>query len=141
MQERIRHWSLYQPWLQADTLTHWSEIREQGPILRSEEGGGFWILTRYEDIEWAARNPQIFSSAELGIPHRKIFPAFYNLRRAGLLPLETSIVGYSRRPFTDEAFVTEMHEAVRTHSHNPVEKALWDGAADANPADDEQSAS
>ena len=47
----------------------------------------------------------------------------------GLLPLETSIVGYSRRPFTDEAFVAEMHEAVKTHSHNPVEKALWDDFA------------
>jgi glucose-6-phosphate 1-dehydrogenase len=63
------------------------------------------------------------------LAHRKIFPAFYNLRRAGLLPLETSIVGYSRRPFTDEAFVGEMHEAVRTHSRNPVEKALWDDFA------------
>jgi glucose-6-phosphate 1-dehydrogenase len=63
------------------------------------------------------------------LSHRKIFPAFYNIRRAGLLPVETSIVGYSRRPYTDEAFVTEMHEAVREHSHNPVEKALWDDFA------------
>jgi glucose-6-phosphate 1-dehydrogenase len=63
------------------------------------------------------------------LAHRKIFPAFYNLRRAGLLPLETSIVGFSRRPYTDEAFVKEMHEAVRTHSHNPVEQALWDDFA------------
>jgi glucose-6-phosphate 1-dehydrogenase len=63
------------------------------------------------------------------LSHRKIFPAFYNIRRAGLLPVETSIVGYSRRPYTDEAFVTEMHGAVREHSHNPVEKALWDDFA------------
>jgi glucose-6-phosphate 1-dehydrogenase len=63
------------------------------------------------------------------LAHRKILPAFYNLRRAGLLPLETSIVGYSRRPYTDEAFVKEMHEAVKTYSHNPVEKALWDDFA------------
>jgi glucose-6-phosphate 1-dehydrogenase len=63
------------------------------------------------------------------LAHRKILPAFYNLRRAGLLPLETSIVGYARRPYTDESYVNEMHEAVRTHSHNPVEKALWDDFA------------
>src|SRR5688572_18809961 len=64
------------------------------------------------------------------LAHRKIFPAFYNLRRAGLLPLETSIVGYSRRPYTDEAFAAEMHEAVKTHSRNPVETALWDDFAE-----------
>jgi len=74
VEERAAHWSLYAPWLQDDPVSHWAEIREYQPVLRSEELGGFWILTRYEDIEWAARNPRIFSSAEVGIPHRKIFP-------------------------------------------------------------------
>ncbi|MGW6690262.1 cytochrome P450 [Streptomyces sp. NPDC054961] len=72
-EERARHWSLYQPWLQ-DPVEYWDELRELGPVIRSEESGGFWILTRYEDIEWAARNPEIFSSAELVIPHRQLFP-------------------------------------------------------------------
>ncbi len=75
LQERIRGYSLYQPWLQQDPTPFWNEIRDHAPIVRSEELGGFWILTRYEDIEWAAKNPQIFSNAELGIPHRKVFPA------------------------------------------------------------------
>jgi glucose-6-phosphate 1-dehydrogenase len=64
------------------------------------------------------------------LSHRKIFPAFYNLRRAGLLPLETSIVGYSRRPYTDREFGAEMREAVGEHSRNPVERALWDDFAE-----------
>jgi len=75
VEERTRRWSLYQPWLQQDPIPMWDEMREAGPIARSEEVGGFWILTRYEDIEWAARNPEIFSSAQVAIPHRKIFPA------------------------------------------------------------------
>ncbi|MFI0897256.1 cytochrome P450 [Streptomyces sp. NPDC020983] len=74
VQERIRQWSIYQPWLQETAVQYWREIREEGPVLRSEAAGGYWILTRYEDIEWAARNPQIFSSSQLGIPHRDIFP-------------------------------------------------------------------
>ncbi|MEK8173785.1 hypothetical protein NKH77_47200 [Streptomyces sp. M19] len=74
LEERIRQWSLYQPWLQQDPVSYWEEMREHTPIARSEEAGGFWILTRYEDIEWAARTPEIFSSAELAIPHRQIFP-------------------------------------------------------------------
>ncbi|WP_067457170.1 cytochrome P450 [Actinomadura macra] len=76
LDERIEHWSLYQPWLQQDPISHWNEVRDNAPpIVRSEEAGGFWILTRYEDIEWAAKNPEIFSSAQVGIPHRTVFPA------------------------------------------------------------------
>ena len=63
------------------------------------------------------------------LSHRKIFPAFYNLRRAGLLPVETSIVGYSRRPYTDAAFADEMKGAVTEHSRSQVEGALWNDFA------------
>ena len=63
------------------------------------------------------------------LSHRKILPAFYNLRRARLLPSETSIVGYSRRAYTDSAFAEEMREAVTEHSRNEVEEALWDDFA------------
>lgn len=73
--ERIRQWTVYQPWLQQDPIPYWNEMREATPIARSEEFGGYWILTRYEDVEWAARTPEVFSSAEIAIPHRTIFPA------------------------------------------------------------------
>jgi glucose-6-phosphate 1-dehydrogenase len=63
------------------------------------------------------------------LAHRKILPAFYNLRRAGLLPPETSIVGYSRRPYTDAEFSEEMRAAVSEHSRNTVETALWNDFA------------
>jgi glucose-6-phosphate 1-dehydrogenase len=63
------------------------------------------------------------------LSHRRILPAFYNLRRAGLLPPETSIVGYARRPYSDGAYATEMREAVTRHSRNPVEAAIWDDFA------------
>jgi cytochrome P450 len=72
--ERTRQWSVYQPWLQEDPVPNWAEMRDSTPIAWSEEFGGYWILTRYEDIEWAARTPEVFSNAELAIPHRKIFP-------------------------------------------------------------------
>lgn len=73
LDERIREWSSFQPWTQENTVSYWKEMRDHAPIVRSEEAGGYWILTRYEDIEWAARNPEYFSNAELGIPHREIF--------------------------------------------------------------------
>jgi glucose-6-phosphate 1-dehydrogenase len=60
---------------------------------------------------------------------RKILPAIYNLRRAGLLPAETSVVGYSRRPLSDNDFRKVMRESVDSYSRVKVENALWDDFA------------
>jgi glucose-6-phosphate 1-dehydrogenase len=64
------------------------------------------------------------------LSHRKILPAFYNLRRVGLLPPETSIVGYARRPYSDADFAAEMRASVAEHSRNPLEPALWSDFAE-----------
>lgn len=72
-QERARRWSTFQPWLQRDPLPYWSELRDGARVVRSGELGGYWILTRYEDLEWAARHPEIFSNAEIGLPPRQIY--------------------------------------------------------------------
>ncbi|MGC4807752.1 cytochrome P450 [Micromonospora sp. DT233] len=74
LEERIKHWTIYQPWLQDDPVSHFKEMRDHAPIVWSEELGGYWILTRYTDVEWAARNPDIFSSAQISIPHGQLFP-------------------------------------------------------------------
>jgi glucose-6-phosphate 1-dehydrogenase len=63
------------------------------------------------------------------LAHRKILPALYNLRRAGLLPPESSVVAFARRPYTDTAYRAEMSGAVGEHSRVPVEGVLWDDFA------------
>ncbi|HET7677748.1 MAG TPA: glucose-6-phosphate dehydrogenase [Candidatus Limnocylindrales bacterium] len=63
------------------------------------------------------------------LAHRKILPALYNLRRAGLLPPETSLLAYARRPYTNESYRAEMREAVSRYSRVPLEEALWDDFA------------
>jgi cytochrome P450 len=73
VKERIRRWSVYQPWLQDDPVTYFKEIQRHAPIVWSEELGGFWIVTRFADIEWVARNPDIFSNAVLSIPAHQVF--------------------------------------------------------------------
>ena len=61
---------------------------------------------------------------------RKILPAVYNLRRAGLLPAETSVVGFSRRPLTDEDFRKQMRVSVEANSRIKVETGLWNDFAE-----------
>jgi len=41
-------------------------IREEHPLLRSERYGGFWLLTRYEDVTAAALDHESFTSAVVG---------------------------------------------------------------------------
>lgn len=71
--ERIRQWSVYQPWLQQDPVPLFEEIQQHAPIVRSEELGGYWMLTRFEDMEWAARTPEVFSNAVMSIPAHRVF--------------------------------------------------------------------
>ena len=42
------------------------------------------------------------------LAHRKILPALYNLRRAGLLPPESGVVAFARRPYGDDEYRAEM---------------------------------
>jgi glucose-6-phosphate 1-dehydrogenase len=60
---------------------------------------------------------------------RKILPAVYNLRRAGLLPAETTVLGFARRPLSDDDFRAMMRESVDAHSRVKVESGLWDDFA------------
>ncbi|MFI5253915.1 MAG: glucose-6-phosphate dehydrogenase [Candidatus Limnocylindrales bacterium] len=59
------------------------------------------------------------------LTHRRLLPALVNLRRAGLLPSGCSVVGFARRPYTDEAYRAEMAPAVMEHSRLAIEPALW----------------
>jgi cytochrome P450 len=71
---RVAGWSTFAPWLQCDPVSAFDEIRVAGPVLWSQAHGGYWILTRHADIEWAARQADLFSSAEPLIPFRSIMP-------------------------------------------------------------------
>ena len=59
------------------------------------------------------------------LTHRKILPAIYNLRRAGLLPAETAVLGFARRPLTDAQFRDMARDGVNQFSRVKVEEGLW----------------
>ena len=44
--------------LRDDAPLYWHE-----PTAATPDGEGFWCLTRHEDVTWAARQPDVFSSA------------------------------------------------------------------------------
>ena len=61
------------------------------------------------------------------LTHRKIVPAFYHLAKNGLLPEGSVIIGFARRPKSDDEFRKDLGEGVCGSSHNtkPVDEAVW----------------
>jgi glucose-6-phosphate 1-dehydrogenase len=61
---------------------------------------------------------------------RKLLPAIYNLTRDGLLHENTVVVGFARRPKTDEQFRNEMLEGVKKFSRTkPIDPGIWEKVA------------
>src|SRR4029450_10177513 len=56
---------------------------------------------------------------------RKLVPALYNLKAAGLLPAEFAIVGVARRDQTHEQFRDEQTRSIREFATTRVDEALW----------------
>src|SRR5258708_1932936 len=64
------------------------------------------------------------------LTNRKLLPAIYNLAREGLLAEGTSVIGFARRPKTDEEFRKEMLDGVNKFSRRkPADMAVWDRVA------------
>jgi glucose-6-phosphate 1-dehydrogenase len=65
------------------------------------------------------------------LSHRKVLPALFQLWRTHLLPHEFTVVAVGRRPYTDEAFRTELKEALDKYSRvQPVDQETWDDLAE-----------
>ncbi len=61
------------------------------------------------------------------LTHRKLIPALYNLAVDGLLPKDFAVIGFARKPKTNEEFRNEMTEAVKQFSRTkPIDEALWE---------------
>src|SRR6266540_62996 len=62
----------HSPAFAADPWPVLADLRTRCPVARSDTYGGFWVLTRYEDIKRVAHDDETFSSAEtILIPPKK----------------------------------------------------------------------
>lgn len=61
----------FAPFLEGQPFAAFKAMRESAPVCWCKEqpefGGGFWALTRYDDIKQVSLNPQVFSSQKGGI--------------------------------------------------------------------------
>ncbi|HYB81776.1 MAG TPA: cytochrome P450 [Mycobacterium sp.] len=53
---------LYDPDVSARRLEEWATLRAQCPVAYNPQHGGYWMLSRYDDIVKVSRDPKTFSS-------------------------------------------------------------------------------
>jgi cytochrome P450 len=63
--EAFDHWDLE---LAVDPFPVYQALRERCPVAHSDRYGGYFVLSRYADIEAAARDHERFSSRSLSVP-------------------------------------------------------------------------
>ncbi len=63
------------------------------------------------------------------LTHRKLIPALYNIAADGEMPPGVAVVGFARRPKTDDEFRADLAEATKKFSRQTVRQDLWDGFA------------
>ncbi len=59
------------------------------------------------------------------LTHRKLVPALYNLAADGELPPSVSIVGFARRPKSDDEFRQDLEASTRKFSRQTVRDEIW----------------
>jgi glucose-6-phosphate 1-dehydrogenase len=59
------------------------------------------------------------------LTHRKLVPALYNLAADGELPPSMAIVGFARRPKTDDEFRHDLEAATREFSRQALRDEIW----------------
>ncbi len=60
---------------------------------------------------------------------RKLIPAIYNLSQDNLLPADFFLVGFGRKPMSDDAFQTAAREAVEEFSRRELNPGVWERVA------------
>ena len=59
------------------------------------------------------------------LTHRKLIPSLFNLYRKGRMPQSFIIVGFARRPYTDESFRDELRDAAREFIEDDFDDETW----------------
>jgi glucose-6-phosphate 1-dehydrogenase len=85
---------------------------------------------REESVTLRAADPCTFIvfGATGDLTHRKLIPALFRLSKRKLLHPQTAIVGFARRPFTNEAFREEMRKTVAETDATPAEWERFAGS-------------
>ncbi len=71
-------------------------------------------------------NTIVIFGASGDLTQRKLVPALFSLYRKGRLPADVKIVGYARRPYTNEEFRTQLRDGVKQFAASGFDATMWE---------------
>ncbi len=115
----------------ADPLPHYAIIRERCPVAKTpsmlgDGGSDNWLLSTYEDVMWALKHPEVFSSS----------PEAVNVgQEHNLIPLQVDPPEHAKyRRVLDPEFspkrMAAIEDDVRTLVGEIIDRFVADGATD-----------
>ncbi|WP_043407924.1 cytochrome P450 [Archangium violaceum] len=119
------------PEIQANPHPHYAALRRNTPVVQVDPAG-FWAISRYDDVAFVIKNPQLFSSEG--------FKAAWQPAWVGYNPLANSMLAldgtnHSRlRTLVSRAFnasaTTRLEAPIRKVAHRLVDELAQKGEAD-----------
>lgn len=128
IEEVAARFDMGDPALAEDPYPLYARFRRECPVARSERYGGYWILSRYEDVHFACQHPEIFSSYPNPIPA--------NLGATGpLIPLEVDPPDHAKyrqilAPLFAPARIDRLEGDVRKTVHELIDGFAGRGECD-----------
>lgn len=101
---------IHAPDFVADPFPVYKALREKCPVVHSEHHGGYWLLTRYEDVKQAVLDWRTYTSSVVGVTAIPIITP----RTEPMLPIELDPPLHSRyRALVNPVFSPARIEALR----------------------------
>jgi len=121
------YWDPYDEEIDVDPYPRWKALRDQTPVYRNDRYD-FWALSRYEDVEYAHRQPGKYMSSH-GVTLEMLSP---NRMETGMMimndpPDHTRLRSLVNRAFTPRR-VAELEPAIREYTRNML--AAWEPGGD-----------
>src|SRR5262245_53724983 len=112
----------------------YAEARRSCPVVRSERYGGFWLVTRYEDLRAAAKDWETFTSS---VPNVTAIPSSHP-RSEPDLPIEVDPPLHTRyrqlvAPVFTPRYVASLKPSVRELAGELLDRILDAGGGDLIP--------
>ncbi|WP_027168509.1 cytochrome P450 [Mesorhizobium sp. WSM3224] len=123
---------IHDPAFVRDPFTVYDRLRRDCPVARSNKHGGFWLMTRYEDVRAGAINWRDFTSSVAGVTAIPVITP----RTEPMLPIEIDPPHHSRyRALVNPVFaperVAEITPRIKDLARSILERMAQKGSADA----------
>ncbi len=123
---------IHDPVFVRDPFTAYDRLRRECPIARSNKHGGFWLMTRHEDVRACAINWRDYTSSVAGVTAIPVITP----RTEPMLPIEIDPPRHSRyRALVNPVFtperVAEITPRIRNLADSMLARMAENGRADA----------